>query len=145
MPHMQLVYTSTPFGFDSATLNAILFAARHYNKRDGITGTLICRDDIFLQLLEGPKDAVEATYKRIKRDGRHIDLVELHRGETEHRLFPDWDMRHDPVRSWMWTHAEVEAGAARSMSASELIALFTRIAHEPVEADEVVLQPVYIT
>jgi hypothetical protein len=140
MPHTQLIYTSTPFGFDTATLLAILMSARHWNKREGITGTLICRDDIFLQLLEGPKEAVEGAFTRISRDGRHIDIVELHRGETDHRLFPDWDMRHDPVRSWMWTHAEVEAGAARCMSAPDLIALFTRVAREPVEADGAVLQ-----
>jgi Sensors of blue-light using FAD len=133
MPLKQLIYVSTPFGFDTATLNAILFAARHYNQRDGITGTLICRDDIYLQILEGPSEPVEAVFNRIARDGRHIDMLELYRGETEQRMFPDWDMRHDPVRSWMWTHAEVDAGAVRAVTGQEVLALFQRVAREPVE------------
>jgi hypothetical protein len=57
---LQLVYASRPFGFDAGTLTAILFDARRCNTRDGITGALICRDDLFLQLLEGPEAAVEA-------------------------------------------------------------------------------------
>lgn len=61
----RVIYTSRPFGFDGATLSGNLIAARHFNSRDGITGALICRDDVFLQLLEGPTALVQATYKRI--------------------------------------------------------------------------------
>lgn len=133
MRQMQLIYVSRPFGFDIATLNTILFSARHHNKRDGITGSLICRDDIFLQMLEGPRDLVTATYGRIMRDDRHIEIVGLYQGDLETRLFPQWEMRHDPVRSWMWTPEQVRAGAPQNASAEELRAIFARIAAEPYQ------------
>ena len=46
---MQLIYGSTPFGFDQATLNRILVSARRHNRQDGITGALVCRADLFLR------------------------------------------------------------------------------------------------
>jgi Sensors of blue-light using FAD len=127
----QVIYTSRPFGFDNHTLNGILLSARHYNKRDGITGTLVCRDDLFLQLLEGPRHLVTATYARILRDDRHVEVVGLWSGETAQRLFPNWEMRHDPVRSWMWTRDEVANGAVLRASGEEIRTIFTRIAEEP--------------
>ncbi len=57
---LQLTYASRPLGYDSAMLTGILFDARRCNARDGITGALICRDDLFLQLPERPEAAVEA-------------------------------------------------------------------------------------
>ena len=66
---MQLVYASRPFGFDELTLTEILLVARRLNKRDDITGSLICREDLYLQMLEGPRAAMTAAYARISRDG----------------------------------------------------------------------------
>ncbi|MEO1331606.1 MAG: BLUF domain-containing protein, partial [Pseudomonadota bacterium] len=48
----QLVYSSQPFGYDDIMLNGILNDARRCNLRDDITGALVCRHDIYLQLLE---------------------------------------------------------------------------------------------
>jgi hypothetical protein len=133
----QVIYTSRPFGFDGATLSGILIAARHFNSRDGITGALICRDDIFLQLLEGPTVLVQAAYNRIERDDRHIEVVPLFNGEVAARLFPDWDMLHDPARSWLWTPDQIEAGAVRNATHAELIAVFKRVAAEPAESAQI--------
>ena len=55
MPMIQLIYASRPFDFDEGTLAAILTVARGCNERDGITGALICRSDLYLQLLEDRK------------------------------------------------------------------------------------------
>ena len=60
MSLIQLIYPSTPFGFDNPTLNNILSVARRNNARDGISGALICRADLYLQMLEGPRSAVTA-------------------------------------------------------------------------------------
>jgi hypothetical protein len=98
---MQLVYTSRPFGFDDLELRNILLVSRHNNERDGITGSLICREDIYLQLLEGPRAAVSSRYARILQDNRHAEIVLLWAGDAQERLFPAWFMRHDPVQSWM--------------------------------------------
>ena len=108
---MQLIYASHPFGYDDLVLTGILAKARTNNARDGITGALICREDLFLQLLEGKRDVVTAAFGRILQDDRHIDVVNLWSGDVDKRLFPEWSMRHDPAKSWMWTPEEIAAGA----------------------------------
>lgn len=126
----QLIYTSEPFGFDDAMLSGILRQARRNNTRDGITGALICRDDIYLQLLEGEHDAVHAAYARIVPDDRHLSPHLLWAGEQPARLFPAWAMRDDPAQTWMWSAAEVRAGAARHAVPQVARGIFARIAAE---------------
>jgi hypothetical protein len=131
MALIQLIYASQPFGFDEAALNSILTSARHYNTRDDITGALICREDVYLQMLEGPEDLVEAAYARIAGDTRHLEINRLFSQPISERMFPDWAMRDDPARSWMWTRAEVEDGAIANATRDELLGVFTRLAGEP--------------
>jgi hypothetical protein len=130
MSMVQLIYASQPFGFDEMSLAGILSSARHHNKRDGVTGSLICRNDVFLQMLEGERAAVEAAFARIARDGRHVEVRRVWSGEAGARLFADWDMRHDPMRSWMWSPDAVRSGAASRASADEVLGIFKRVAAE---------------
>jgi len=133
MQLIQLIYASRPFGFDEAVLNGILMDARRCNSRDDITGALICRADLYLQLLEGPQAAVEATYGRIVKDDRHLEPRLLSSRAVTQRLFPDWAMRDDPARSWMWTRADIAAGAIERATDKEAVAIFERVAREPPE------------
>lgn len=103
----QIVYASQPFGFDEAILSSILIDARRCNKRDGITGALVCRHDIYIQLLEGPEEKVDAAFARIARDDRHVNMIELVSEPVETRMFAEWDMLHDPAQTWLWTEAEI--------------------------------------
>lgn len=128
MREMQLIYASRPFGYDDLTLCNILLVARAANKRDGITGALISREDVFVQLLEGPRDRVTATFARIRADDRHVDVTELMSADIDRRMFSGWDMRHDLARTWMWTPEEVRAGRLHKASAEELLAMFARVA-----------------
>ena len=127
---IQLIYSSRPFGFDDASLNGILLTARRNNARDGITGALICRHDLYLQLLEGPQEAVEARYGGIARDNRHVKVVKRMSRRVTDRMFPNWAMRDDPARSWMWTVSEIDQGALERAAPDEFIAVFTRLAAE---------------
>ncbi len=98
----QLIYASKPFGFDSGVLDDILTVSRFNNARDGITGALICRGDLYLQLIEGPEDAIAATFARIAADDdRHVNVQPLVSRAVTERIFPGWAMRDDPARSWM--------------------------------------------
>ena len=126
---LQLVYASRPFGFDANTLTNILFDARRCNMRDGITGALICRDDLFLQLLEGPEAAVEAAYARIRADERHIEVRQLvgRMIADDARMFGVWAMRDDPAASWVWSRAEVDAGVPEQASEDEVLAMFSKL------------------
>lgn len=132
MTMIQLIYASRPFGFDEGMLNGILVSARRCNRRDGITGALVCRADIYLQLLEGPSQAVEAAYGRIAKDDRHLEVEKLSARPITDRLFPAWAMRDDPARSWMWSAEEVAAGAIARATVEDLLAVFTRVAGEIV-------------
>jgi hypothetical protein len=132
MSLIQLIYASTPFGFDDPTLNQILSVAKRNNLRDGITGALICRADFYLQMLEGPRGVVTAAFHRILRDDRHLDVVLIGCGDAKVRMFADWSMRDDPARSWMWTQDEIEGGAIEAASEADVRAVFARVRAEIV-------------
>ena len=129
----QLIYTSKPFGFNAAVLDDILTVSRFNNARDGITGALICRGDLYLQLIEGPEDAIASTYARIAADNdRHVNVQPLISHAIDERMFPKWAMRDDPARSWMWSHEEVSAGAVGAATPQQILAIFERLATEAV-------------
>lgn len=120
----QLIYMSQPFGYDSATLSSILATARRNNPQHAITGALICRQDIYLQLLEGPAQAIDCLYESILTDNRHMDVTLLSRAEVDARMFPDWAMLHDPAHSWHWSAEEMSSGAIVKASAEVLQSVF---------------------
>lgn len=127
MSVFRTIYSSIPFGFDESILNGILVQARRMNARDGITGALICRADIYLQWLEGPEQEVRDTIARIKRDDRHVE-VRVHVAETvADRVFGDWAMLHDPAQSWIWSQAEIADGAVDRASPQEVTDFFLRL------------------
>ncbi|SHL44432.1 Sensors of blue-light using FAD [Roseovarius litoreus] len=132
MPLIQFVYASRPFGFDTAILSNILLDARRLNDRDNITGALIARSDLYLQLLEGPRDKVEAAYERIRRDDRHVEVTPLLTRSIEKRLFPGWAMRDDPAQSWVWSIEAVRDGAIERATTEEILGFFTRLAEKGV-------------
>lgn len=133
MSLVQVIYSSQPFAFDEATLGNLLVNARSNNARDGISGALICRRDIFLQLLEGPEAKVEATLARIRKDDRHMNVT-LHRtGPVDRRLFGDWAMMHDPAISWLWDASQIDDGVPVAVSAGEIGDVFTRLAAQAMQ------------
>lgn len=136
MKPTQLIYASRPFGFDDLALAGILAVARANNKRDGITGALICREDLYLQLLEGRADMVLNAFARIQRDERHTEVNKLWTGEVETKLFPDWAMRHDPAVSWIWSPQAVSQGAVLEASIADVRGIFVRLAAQPASPNQ---------
>lgn len=123
----RLIYRSQPFGFDTAVLAGILSAARRNNPRYGITGALICRHDVYLQLIEGPADAIDALYATIREDDRHFDVRLLLTETVDDRLFPAWSMLDDTAPSLFWSADDVAAGALEAASPEELRTPFMRL------------------
>ena len=124
----QLIYRSQPFGFDSAMLAGILVQARRNNRRDAITGALICRHDLYLQLIEGAAPAIDALYARIAADDRHCDVRLLLTETVAARMFPGWDMLDDDVPSIAWSPAQVADGAIEAAAPDALRGVFERLA-----------------
>lgn len=89
----QLVYISTMrHPMIAPEYEEILRVSRRNNARDDITGLLIVGRTRFLQLLEGPPDAVTAAYARIRQDKRHFAAVVIEGREVEQRACPSWAM-----------------------------------------------------
>lgn len=124
---IQIIYSSQPFGYDDGMLNTILMQARRNNERDELTGALVCRRDVYLQMLEGPQDKVEETLGKIRRDDRHASVTLRFSKPVSERMFEGWSMLHDPARSWLWTPDEIADGVLDGITAYEVRAIFTRL------------------
>lgn len=124
MSFYRVIYTSRPFGYDTAMLSGILMEARRANVRDGITGALICRADIYIQMLEGPEEKVKKAVERIKRDDRHLEVTVRLEKEVPDRLFGEWAMLHDPSVSLIWTREEVTDDRHERATADEIERFF---------------------
>ena len=79
--------TMTPAG-----LAAVMTQSKTNNAKSGITGVLCLSEGIFLQVLEGGRNAVSALYNRIANDARHHDVVLLNYQEINERCFAGWSM-----------------------------------------------------
>lgn len=92
-PLLSLVYASTAsIDFTRTDLQGLLQHSRISNEADSVTGMLLYRRGRFLQLLEGPNDAVRAKMAKIQRDPRHINVRTLLEEDVPARQFPEWTM-----------------------------------------------------
>lgn len=92
MPH-RIFYASTATRpMSDEDLREILTLSRANNQRDGVRGALIYHDMSFLQVLEGPQDAVMALWERLEEDPRHHDLFVFQQKDVEEPIFREWTM-----------------------------------------------------
>ena len=126
----RLIYKSKPFGYDQAILNGILSDAINYNSKNNITGALICREDIYLQLLEGPEYEVNLTFEKISTDDRHLEIELLLKEYCNKRIFPKWNMKDDPARTWFWSKEEINSGIFNKIPKIKIIEVFEKIAYQ---------------
>ncbi len=73
-------------------IESILQQSRTHNPALGITGVLCHGGDVYMQALEGGRDAVNSLYTKIVRDTRHREVVLLHYSEVPERHFAGWTM-----------------------------------------------------
>jgi hypothetical protein len=76
----------------SEIVESILVQSRKHNPEMGITGILCQSGEVFMQVLEGGRDAVNALYNQIVRDARHQNVCVLHYEEIVERRFAGWTM-----------------------------------------------------
>ena len=92
----RLVYYSrnrvAPEAMGAGAIDEILAVSRENNLRAGVTGALMFNAGCFAQVLEGPRDAVEAVFERIQQDERHGDVSLLSVGPVTDRAFGGWSM-----------------------------------------------------
>lgn len=91
-PLWRLIYVSRSVDLAGKRLQELLEASRTLNARDGITGVLAVWNGWCVQVLEGGRAEVEATFSRIARDRRHSDVVLVSSRACEARRFERWSM-----------------------------------------------------
>ena len=89
---VRLLYASRAVNPATTPIEEILAQSRQGNPGQGITGILCYGGGIFLQAIEGGRNAVNALYSHIQRDPRHNDVVLLLYEEIRERRFSGWTM-----------------------------------------------------
>ena len=89
---VRLLYASRAVDPQPAVIDSILAQSRQFNPSTGITGILVYGGGIFLQAIEGGREAVSDLYGHIQKDARHKDVVLLHYEEISERRFGGWTM-----------------------------------------------------
>lgn len=74
----------------SDDLAALEQEAQRHNRASGVTGLLIFDAGCYIQVLEGPAHAVDATLERIRCDGRHEELEQVLDEPIAGRSFAHW-------------------------------------------------------
>ncbi|MFJ2355906.1 BLUF domain-containing protein [Frigoribacterium sp. NPDC087798] len=95
---LSTVYVSrSSYPFTDDDLANLLMTSRSNNARLGITGMLLHREGRFIQVLEGPEEAVRERLAVIARDPRHTAVHTIVDELVEDRLFPAWTMGYRAV------------------------------------------------
>ena len=90
---ISLIYVSTAvYLLSSEELLDILRVSRRNNEVGPVTGLLLYKDGNFMQVLEGPEEAVMNIFGKILRDTRHTDIIVISKEPITVREFADWRM-----------------------------------------------------
>ena len=90
---IRLLYISHAApGLTEEQVRNILESAQRNNPAAGLTGVLVRGGGLFMQVLEGPEQAVLRQYVKILDDRRHSDCRILHISPANDRIFEKWSM-----------------------------------------------------
>ncbi|WP_024330367.1 BLUF domain-containing protein [Simiduia agarivorans] len=101
--YTRLTYASTATfltnsrGGIEADVARILLQSRKNNSHAGVGGVLHYGNGYFFQCLEGPRDQVNALYRKISKDSRHKNVQVLSMVTINKRLFDRWSMKYLPL------------------------------------------------
>ena len=91
LSYVSAVTAEAASSLPSAMADILLVSVAN-NRRDGITGFLVCDGQEFAQVLEGPREAVEACFFRIRADRRNAETALRELSWADERAFPRWSM-----------------------------------------------------
>lgn len=81
-------------GIAQGDINDLLEAAQQRNRRLGLTGMLLFSGEHFAQVLEGPREALDALLPGILADRRHQDVQLLCHEPLAQREFAAWSLAY---------------------------------------------------
>ncbi len=120
----QIAYCSVATApMSGEALTRLLRDAKALNQLDRITGVLLVHGNVFLQIFEGPSEAVQSLWKRLLRDTRHRCVVKLlDQSEVESRTFEGWSMQQvsiEEMRQFIHAaHGQADTNATRPWKAA---------------------------
>jgi hypothetical protein len=86
----RIVYVSRAApGLGMTQVCAIVREADARNGAEALSGALLFLDGWFVQLIEGPRERLEARFARIRGDARHAAVAVRQRGAALCPLFPE--------------------------------------------------------
>ncbi len=121
----RLIYRSVATGTTASLLNVatILAESQRNNDRDGLTGALAAHGDRYIQVIEGPAQALDSLLRRLARDNRHKSIEVIDRRAIDQRRFDGWAMAHARVTPGNHAVLEQLTGDAEA-TAKALVDLF---------------------
>jgi hypothetical protein len=95
----QIFYVSSSRkGIALKEVEEMVEKASKFNSDNGITGIMLFKSGIFLQLLEGEASKINVLFEsKIKKDDRHSNIIEMFNIPTEQRMFEKWSMAFHEV------------------------------------------------
>ena len=126
----RVIYVSEKVGSSEQDVADIVNASTQNNPSNYITGCLLNGKNSFLQILEGPSDAIKSLYKTISEDIRHTNVQRLCDEPLDTRLFSDWSMKSDNYKKMEWGETALNAGNFVNISVEAAKNIFTRISEE---------------
>ncbi len=124
----RLAYVSRPRPDLPVTeIPRIVAVSRANNQNSGLYGVLVYTGTDFAQLIEGDPGGVEALWKLVRADPRHLDVKKLLDEQCSSPWFSDWRMGYLPDRAHALRLSEWRT-LNRAMSRDELAALRTLFA-----------------
>ncbi len=119
----QIVYFSTASDRQDAFVVAgIVTRSRLHNLRDGISGLLVASGHRYLQVAEGPDEAIDRLVDRLRRDERHLGMSVMVDRKVAVRSFDGWSMAFakEPRLNEFGTFGELVAQMRREINDAKL-------------------------
>lgn len=131
----QFIYASVPTQpMGSYELIQLVEQAQRNNRKSDITGMLAYSGHWFLQVLEGERAIVDATFARIEIDRRHRDIHVIGVVESPQRRFATWSMGFAGLDAFnedlILEHCGMRTLAPRQLAAPAALALLVALSRK---------------
>ena len=91
--HRLVYFSNVSLDLNLPAIEGLVETAAARNRPLQISGALLYNGLNFLQVLEGPHQALTPLYLQIRKDPRHSGVVKLVHERISARSYPDWGMR----------------------------------------------------
>ncbi|MFS4581164.1 BLUF domain-containing protein [Phaeobacter sp. C3_T13_0] len=127
---IRLIYKSrATFPPFSVTDVDIMREADSHNSENDITGFLVRLDWMYIQVLEGEREAVNTLIQGIIKDPRHYAYQMIQLVEIEQRMFGDWSMGYMDMSGKKLAFSSMLQGLSDTSPAEDMGHVLNHIAH----------------